>query len=368
MLTLTKGEIDMKRRLAFLLLTAVLMMNIIGCVSKNISENKNISPNIMQPTSIQPSVTNSPIQNTTEQRPDNSESITPKENIRFIVLADSRGIDNGVNSEIVKKILNEVKMLSPQPEFAIMPGDLTDGSKSYSEIKSQLGYFKEIVTQFYPVLFFYPGIGNHEMRAGENGEKAFSETFSEFSANFLEGYNKTSYYFDVGDIRLFMLNSNHPGEKHKITGEQLDWLKANIDQDKKYNIFLLHEPPYPTGAEEGNSLDAYPVSRDAFWEVVDDTTNPIVICGHEHNYSRRLVDNSFNEKISGKNFEFNKGVFQIITGGFGAPLYTQYSSKKNIVIPPVPQYHYTIVDINDSGVSIQAVNIDGKIIDSFQVK
>lgn len=358
----------MKKRLAFLLLSAVLMLSNIGCLSKNIFENNNISPYVTQPPVIQPSVTHAPIQNTTEQPPDNSENITLKENLRFIVLADSRGSDNGVNSEIMKKILNEVKKLSPQPEFAIMPGDLTDGSKSYSGIKSQLDYFKQIITQFYPVLFFYPGIGNHEMKAGKNGEKAFSETFSEFSANFLEGYNKTSYYFDAGDTRLFMLNSDHPGEKHKITGKQLDWLKSNIDQAKTYNIFLLHEPPYPTGAEAGNSLDKYPASRDAFWDVVDDTSSTVVFCGHEHNYSRRLVDNSFNEKIGSKNFEYSNGVFQIITGGFGAPLYKQYSNKKNMVIPPISQYHFTVVDINDNGIGIQVVNIDGEIIDSFQAK
>jgi hypothetical protein len=367
-LTLTTGEIEMKRRLAFLLFSAVLMLSNIGCSSKNISENKNITPNVTQPPVATPSVTYSPILNPTEQPTNVPENITQKENLRFIVLADSRGSDHGVNSEIVKKILKEVKQLSPQPEFAIMPGDLTDGSKSYLEIKSQLDYFKQIITQFYPVLFFYPGIGNHEMRAGENGEKAFSETFSEFSANFLEGYNKTTYYFDAGDVRLFMLNSDHPGEMHKITGEQLDWLNLNIDQDKKYNIFLLHEPPYPTGAEAGNSLDRYPESRDAFWKLIDDTKNPIVFCGHEHNYSRRLVDSSFNEKVGSKNFEFSKGVYQIITGGFGAPRYTEYSLTKNMVIPPVPQYHFTVVDINDNGVSTQAINIDGEIIDSFQVK
>jgi hypothetical protein len=364
MSALTAGEIEMSRRLASLLLSVALLLSNVGCLSEQNQKDNNSSEK-----GKQPPITQAPtVQNPTAQTPDGSRGLASNKTLRFIVLADSRGSDNGVNSVIVKKILQEIKQLSPQPEFAIMPGDLTDGSNNYSGSIAQLSYFKKIITQFYSVKFFYPGIGNHEMKAGENGEKAFSDTFSEFGANFLDGYNKTSYYFDAGDTRLFMLNSDHPGEMHRIMGKQLDWLKSNIDPSKKHNIFLLHEPPYPTGAEAGNSLDKYPASRDAFWKVVDSSNGPIVFCGHEHNYSRRLVDKSFNEKVGGTDFEFSKQVFQIITGGFGAPLYTQYINKKSMTIPPMPEYHFIIMDINDGGVKIQAVNIDGKIIDSFLIK
>jgi hypothetical protein len=358
----------MIRRLVYVLLCVILIFNSAGCSSKNTSDNKNITQNVTQPPDSQRAVTQAPIQNAAEPDTDNLESYSLGKSLRFVVLADSRGSDHGVNSEIVKKILSEVKQLSPQPEFAIMPGDLTEGSKQYKVIKAQLDYFKELVTEYYPIEFFYPGIGNHEMKAGKDGEKAFSETFSEFSAHFLKGYHRTSYYIDFGDTRLFMLNSNHPDEKHKITGKQLDWLKSNIDQSKKHNIFLLHEPPYPTGAEAGYSLDKYPAARDAFWKVVDSLNNSIVFCGHEHNYSRRLVDNSFSETIGGKKYKFSRSVYQIISGGFGAPLYEKYTSKKNIIIPPIPQYHFTVVDISESGVSIQAVSIDGETLDSFQIQ
>lgn len=356
------------KRWVFLFLTAVAVLSIGGCKSRNIEEDKNISPYQEQAPTREPTVTQAPVQNNTESRDEKPENTVGNQKLRFIVLADSRGLDHGVNSEIVNQVLKQVKQLTPQPEFALLPGDLTEGSKSYSEVQEQLDYFKEITTQYYPVGFYYPGIGNHEMRAGKGGEKAFSKTFSEFEANFLEGYHRTSYYFDVGDTRFFMLNSNHPGEKHKITGNQLTWLKNNIDPEKKHTIFLMHEPPYPTGAEAGNSLDSYPASRDEFWQVVDETPGAIVFCGHEHNYSRRLIDSSFNEKIGKKSYEFRNEIFQIITGGFGAPLYTKYTSKKNMIIPPIPQYHFTVVDIDANGVSIQAINMDGEIIDSFLVE
>lgn len=350
----------MSRRFIIVLIAVALLLGIAGCSSaeypRENSSSQGSTRNETQYTS----------QNTTTQTPESSEVPSQKKSLRFVVIADSRGSDKGVNSTVMKKILEEMKKLSPQPEFAIMPGDLIDGSTNYSGTKAQLDYFKQIVTQFYPVQFFYPGFGNHEMRAGKDGEKAFSEVFTDFKANFLAGYNRTAYYFDTGDTRLFMLNSDHPDEMHKITGNQLEWLKSNIDPSQKHNIFLMHEPPYPTGAEAGYSLDKYPSSRDAFWKVVDDSNGSIVFCGHEHNYSRRLVDKSFNEKINGTSFDFNKQINQVITGGFGAPLYTKYTNKKNMAVPPIPQYHFTVVDIGDNGIKVQAISIEGKIIDSFQ--
>ncbi len=356
----------MKRFLAVLLLISIMLCNI-GCVTKNIYDNENTPSDTTQTPEDLTSITGTPVPDSNEQDTIQSESLTGSANFRFVVLADSRGLDHGVNTDVVEKILGEIKQLSPQPEFAIMPGDLTDGSKTYSGIKSQLAYFKDIITQYYPISFFYPGIGNHEMRAGKNGEKAFAETFSEFKATFLKDYNRTSYYFDVGNTRLFMLNSDHTGEMHEITGKQLDWLKSSIDKNKR-TFFFFHEPAYPTGAEAGNSLDKHPAARDIFWKVADTSSGAIVFCGHEHNYSRRLIDSSFNEKVGGKSFQFKNKVFQVISGGFGAPLYKQYTSKKNMIIPPVPQYHYTIVDITDGAVNIQAVDIDGNIIDTFQIK
>lgn len=344
----------MNKWLIPILISMVIILANSGCAS-----TQNNSYTVQPPSSSSSTGSKNPISNSSPHNSENS--------LRFIVLADSRGSDKGVNSTIVKKIMQEIKKLSPQPKFIIMPGDLVGGNKGYSGVKEQLNYFKKIVTEYYPEQFYYPGVGNHEMIAGKNGEKAFEETFSKFYANFLDGYDKTSYFFDVGDTRIFMLNSNHPGEEHKITGKQLVWLKHNIDKSKRNNIFLLHEPPYPTGAELGNSLDKYTSARDDFWKVVDSSNNPIVFCGHEHNYSRRLVNNAFSEKVNGTSYIFNKSVFQIISGGFGAPLYKQYTSKKNMVVAPVPAYHFTIVDVDKTEVKIQATGLDGKIIDSFLI-
>jgi len=126
-------------------------------------------------------------------------------------MADCRGSQGGINLPAVTKTLESIKKITPQPLFAVMPGDLVGGASSYSSEKAQLQYFKNTITKYYPMSFFYPGFGNHEATAGIKGEEAFQEVFPEIKGSFLEGYHNTVYYFDNSTTRFYMLNSNHPG-------------------------------------------------------------------------------------------------------------------------------------------------------------
>lgn len=286
--------------------------------------------------------------------------------LRFVVMSDSRGADGGVNLEDVTKTMECIKKITPGPSFAVMPGDLIGGSKSYSELKSQLQNFKDTITKYYPINFFYPGVGNHEATAGAEGEQAFGEVFSEIKANFLEGFNNTVYYFDKNNTRFYMLNSNHPGEEHIISDTQLNWVKENTDIGKTRNLYFFHEPAYPTGSHVGSSLDANKLQRDELWKIIDNSLNPMAFCGHEHYYTRRHINADFNETIDGQVFKFNKTVYQVTTGTFGAPLYSDYKDKKDVDVPPIPEYHFALVDIDQSKIKVTVYNLDGKIIDSFE--
>lgn len=284
---------------------------------------------------------------------------------RFVAMADSRGDDHGIHTSIIKKTLDKIKSLSPQPSFAAMPGDLVDSAQTYSGIKSQLEYFKSTITKYYPERFFYPGIGNHEVTALNNGEKAFSEVFQGFTATFFSEYNRTVYSFNYGNTQFFMLNSNHTGESNTISKKQLNWIKSSIDTRKKYHIFFMHDPPYPTGSHVGSSLDSNRFLRDSLWQLIDSTSGPMVFCGHEHNYTRRHINSDFNETVKGINFKFSKNIFQVTVGSFGAPLYKEFSDKKNVDVPPVAKYHYAVVDIDNTGIHVKVYDLDGNTLDEF---
>lgn len=308
--------------------------------------------------------------NLTDEEQRTSLNITNKQeqstSLRFAVMADCRGSDGKINKKAVTKTLENIKKMTPHPLFAVMPGDLVKGISGYSKMKAQLQDFKDTVTQYYPISFFYPGFGNHEAKAGEEGEQAFEEVFTEIKANFLEGYHKTVYYFDKNSSRFFMLNSNHPGEDHTISDTQLNWIKANTDPAKKHNFYFFHEPAYPTGSHVGSSLDVNKLQRDKLWEVIDNSENPMVFCGHEHYYTRRHINSDFNETIDDQTFKFSKLVYQVTTGTFGAPLHKKYTEKKGVDIPPIPEYHFAIVDVSNNKIEVTVYNLSGGVIDHFE--
>lgn len=355
---LRKAMLVHSKKFIFALLLTVIL---VGCYSKNLPDAANPRNDISENTASQNSR-----QNLTESPAEKEKTAIKTPSFRFIAMADSRGSDNGINSQIVKKTFERIKSLFPQPEFAVIAGDICDGAKSQDAVKKQLEYFKSIAVKYYPSEFFYPGIGNHEVLNSSGGEKAFAEVFSEFKASFLPDYGRTVYYFDKENTRIFMLNSNQPGETHKISDKQLDWIKTNTDTEKKHNLFFVHEPAFPTGAHVGSALDSYPLQRNKFLEVVDKAEGPMVFSGHEHNYSRRHIDSSFNQTVDNFRFVFTKNVYQIVTGSFGAPLYTKYTDTRGVDVAPVAQYHFAVVDVSSGKISVNVYNLDGDVLDSFE--
>jgi len=293
-------------------------------------------------------------------------SSNKKDALRFVVLTDTQGHDGGINSEVLNDALSEIKKISPQPSFAVVNGDLTAGKEIYSKEKEELQNFRNTVTRYYPIEFFYPVFGNHEGDAGAEGELAFEEVFPEFKANFLDEYHKTVYYFDRSDTRFYVLNTSHKGEKDTISDGQLNWIRANEDSGKKNTIYFFHQPAYPTGVHIGSSLDENKLQRDKLWKVIDSSKKPIVFCGHEHNYSRRHIDSDFNETIDGQSFGFKNSVYQVTAGLAGGSPNPEYYDNRDVDVAPIPDYNYAVVDISGSGIEVTVYNLQGKVIDRFE--
>lgn len=300
---------------------------------------------------------------TTSETSANSDKSTslPNSGHRFVFIADSRGDNNGVNKPALTKILQLIKELTPQPEYIIAGGDLVGGANSDSAFLSQLQNYKDIFTAYYPINMLLPGFGNHEV--GNSHEKLFQDFFKGFPETAsVPGYDNTAYYLDVGNVRLIMLNSDYQNQIHEIADGQLEWLNTCTQKGNQMIKFVfVHEPPYPTGANIGYSLDVHPTQRDRFWQVIDSNNVMALFCAHEHNYSRRMIDSSFNAN-------FKRAVYQVTAGTSGAPVYTQYTSTKGVVVPPNPVYHFAIIDVGQSTTTIKAISIDSKVIDQFTLQ
>ena len=80
--------------------------------------------------------------------------------------------------------------------------------------------------------------GNHDRR------KPFLECLSHFSPNYFSAEN-LSYSVDMGDMRIFMLDTLQPGRHWGAVPEDvLDWLEDGMQQTHKPSLVFCHYTPF----------------------------------------------------------------------------------------------------------------------------
>jgi len=259
---------------------------------------------------------------------------------RFVVMGDSRGNDDGINTEVLEQIMDRV--VSEGAEFIVFVGELITGSKSGHIHRERLLKWKTLIDGYnIPV---YIAIGNHEI-VGERSEDIFRSIFK-MPENSPFGLKELVYSFDHKNAHFVILDTNIYKKFHRLGKTQLDWLKKDLASNKKELVFAFgHEPAYPVGSHKGSSLDAFSAERDEAWSVFQENKVDMYFCGHEHLYNRSI----------------NQGILQVITGGAGA--------RPNVSSKDGGFYHFVIVDVKDNGAcEVVVKDNDGVIRDNFVVK
>jgi len=278
--------------------------------------------------------------------------------MRFIILSDSKGKENGINKKVLTKLLKETSKLKPKPNHIVLCGDNVAGSDIEEVLTDQLQSLRSLVEKYHYGKPLIPVIGNHEVNnepIDDRYEKIFSRIYNDMLPDtYLDGYNRTVFYVDYEDTRLIVLNAFHFEEKHRIVKKQLSWFEEVASANIKNKILFVHSPAFPTGAHFRHCLDSYPEDRDAFWNIVQNCNIDIVFSGHEHNYSRRKI-------------ESKKGIYQVITGGSGEKLKDKFKDKKGVIIAPIAEYHFVMVDVDSDGIKVSAISSEGKLLDKFKI-
>lgn len=293
-----------------------------------------------------------------------------EQHFRFVVSADSRGEKKNIHEEDIRSVMRRIKALKPQPSFMVTIGDLIRGSEDAKTLEQQYDEWKSVASEFYPLQFYYPAVGNHEMiMRDQGGLDAFDFAFKDtFTANFYgHGYGRSVYYFDYGDARFFVVNNYHPAHRHSVAPDVIKWLKDNTDKRKAFHFVFAHAPGWPTGAHVNSSMDKYPDKRNAFWEVVDAMPGALFFAGHEHNYSRTQIDSTFSEIVNGTHYAFKNTVQQVVVGGFGSKVHTRFKSRKGVIVKPQPVCCYAVIDVYSDRVHVRAYDVSDNILDDFTV-
>jgi 3',5'-cyclic AMP phosphodiesterase CpdA len=160
-------------------------------------------------------------------------------------------------------------------------------------------------------------------------------------AIFLTYFSESYHSFSDGDTLFVLLNTELPGQRSRIMGEQLTWLEAELQRPFKYKFVFLHEPPFPAVYLHG--LDRHKAARDRLHQLFVQTGVSLVVSGHDHLYDRRVRD----------------GITYVIAGGGGGQL--------ALVMNNSDFYHYIVATRRNGGYLFTLKDIKGNTRDEFSV-
>jgi 3',5'-cyclic AMP phosphodiesterase CpdA len=132
--------------------------------------------------------------------------------------------------------------------------------------------------------FLEMGAGQRVLLAPGNHDIRDRRSFAAYLAAFREPY----YSVSDGDTLFVFLNTEIPGHRRRIDGEQLSWLTAELDRPFRYKMVFLHEPLYPFLPYNG--LDRHRKARNALHLLFVRKGVSLVVAGHDHVYGRMQKD------------------------------------------------------------------------------
>jgi 3',5'-cyclic AMP phosphodiesterase CpdA len=236
----------------------------------------------------------------------------------FAIVSDSHvGASNSVYPAFVRAI-KEAGI-----DMVIHTGDAID----IPENRRQWRAFLEATS---PVSKFYLAPGNHDIR-GRTGLSVY-----------LRYFPKPYYSFSEDDTLFVLLNTELPGEEGMIAGEQLDWLKTELERPFRYKLVFLHEPLFPVIPLHG--LDRHVPERDRLHSLFVRSGVCLVVSGHDHVYNRIAKD----------------GIAYVISGATGGTLPTLLSNGD--------PFRYIVVVGKNDGYSFSVKDMEGITRDEFFLK
>jgi 3',5'-cyclic AMP phosphodiesterase CpdA len=331
---------------------------------------------------------------------------------RFAVMSDSRAgpadpLANveGVNWRALRRLMAEANRQDVR--LILFPGDLVNGyTASPLDFNRQLRSWRHAVEPVAALTPIFEGMGNHEAVGPAQAanarylQRAHTDDNSPerlFSAQFvnpangpasperigdLEGppYGETVYSFDWGNAHFVSVNSNHwwmspygdsdftqGNREGSVMDGQLAWLDADLaaarERGQRHLFVYTHEPMFPNGGHLGDAMywggeiPEVLAMRDRLVEILTRHGVLAVFHGDEHNYSRTLIDSSVTEAAS-------QPLWQITTGGAGAPYYSQEQTPWSDKVEAFSvQIHLVLVQVEGDEVTVLAVSETGQRLD-----
>lgn len=314
-------------------------------------------------------------------------SATPAPNVTYTkiaILGNSKlkGSENGFNQEILQNLLKRIKAQDPKAVF--FTGNLVYGLKTaglktdpkaellktrnmfgrvdtrvyglYDEalFKRQLEAFSTVVEETLGTTPFYPLPGEHEA-FGATSQEIFRKQFnikaapSNETSSFAYTVTIDNAFFTLFGTDNFDGATNQPAI-NQFNEKLLPWLNSTLKEATAkypYSFVLGNDPAFSTESVFGypQGIDQNLKAARQFWKALKNNHVIAYISSSEVLYDRT----------------FQRGVWQIISGGAGA-------TAPQITVNNKTFYHYLMLYIPQGSVGrayVEVYDVNGKLRDRF---
>lgn len=235
------------------------------------------------------------------------------QNVSFIAVADNRSYTSQYRAALQE--INDMSVnpepLIPYPLFLVACGDI-------DPVASNMAIYND--TLAYPNLpSYYPVVGNHEFETPSDMDYILNSMIPNLK-NLVNTGRQATYSFDYGNVHCIVLDEYSTNGNGEVDANLQAWLQQDLNTTDQDHVFVFgHEPAFPRYRHVGDSLDQFPESRNAFWNMlVIDPRVRAYFCGHTHYYYRMRVGDPTNVGTSGYPDQ-DGGVYQVDCGAIGNP-------------------------------------------------
>lgn len=271
----------------------------------------------------------------------------------FAVTADPRS-----NTLTWRNALIEIRDLRENPapafskaEFLLIAGDVDPNSLNYLTYNNAFGSD--------PIMNgYYPAIGNHDYET--TAERNYIQnTILPAQPNITRYSAETADYFiDWKNIRVIVVDAYAEfGDDGCVFSDGLAWVESVINTAvaARHIFIMFHDPAFPRFRHVGDSFNACPVDRNAFWNMLVDHKDKVraVFVGHTHQYCRMRVLDPDSEAANDLDQypDDEGGIYQIDAGAAG-------NGDRNVIIR---------LEINGDTIMVRVLDADNGLLGSFEV-
>jgi len=269
--------------------------------------------------------------------------------LTFLFFSDTHPSPDHLDYTGVGKLLAQAASRDEMPELILFGGDTVDDGAD----EAQWNDFWKAAGAALDGLTTAAVAGNHDSNA------LLAEQF-DFPYQAPTGQGEGFFYtFSMGQVFFLMLDSNIMGAANQ---RDIDWLQSELQSEAArqadWRIAVSHHPMWPV-TDTPRDVQRAETMREHFLPILEEYDVALLLCGHQHVYSRTLPMRGDAKSDDGR------GIVQVIAASGDKASYAAGERDYGAVTDIAPNYLLLTADAG----SLTITAFDGKhrVIDQFIV-